>query len=192
MKKYFIAVAALGLLAACHGNRTTQNDVPMEVEEETYAVAEAVPDQPAMPIMPAMKEKPARPINMRDSLKVDPKKGAVIQKRYKGTMPVQGGQDVAYDLTLYYQQDDTNDGVYEMDAIYAQENDGNGKTYVSTGKSKKKTGTPKDSNATVYALIPSDGSQIIYFLVDGNTLTMLDEQLEQYPGGTSCVLTEVQ
>ena len=191
MKKYLIAVAAIGLLAACHGKRA-QNDVPIEVEEESYAVAEAVPDQPAMPIISAMKEKPARPINMRDSLKVDPKKGAVIQKRYRGTMPAQGGQNVAYDLTLYYQQDDTDDGVYEMDAIYAQENDGNGKTYVSTGKSKKKKGTPQNADATVYALIPSDASEIIYFLSDGNTLTILDEQLEQYPGGSSYVLTEVQ
>ncbi|RHJ93562.1 copper resistance protein NlpE N-terminal domain-containing protein [Parabacteroides bouchesdurhonensis] len=200
MKKYFIAVAALGLLAACSGKQSQKN-VPVEVEEESITVAEAVPVE-AAPIIPSMKEKTAKPINMRDSLKTDPKKGAVIQKKYKGKVKAaksdtksstaKAAPEVDYDLTMYYQQDDTNNGVYEMDAIYLQEDNGQNKTYTSTGKREVKKGTPKDANATVYALIPSDGSDIIYFLVDGNTLVLLDEELQPISGDVSYVLTEVQ
>ena len=42
---------------------------------------------------------------MRDSLKLDPKKGAVVQKKYKGTIPAADGPGIVYDLTLFYQQD---------------------------------------------------------------------------------------
>lgn len=199
MKKYFIAVAALGLLAACSGNKSQQN-VPVEVEEESVTVAEAVPVEVAVPIIPSMKEKTAKPVNMRDSLKAEPKKGAVIQKKYKGKVTnkkaaasnAKNAPEVDYDLTMYYQQDDTDNGVYEMDAVYLTEDNGQSKTYSSTGKRQVKKGTPADANATVYALIPSDGSQIIYFLVSGNTLIMLDEQLQPVSGDISYVLTEVQ
>ena len=130
MKKYFIAVAALGLLAACSGNKSQQN-VPVEVEEESVTVAEAVPVEVAVPIIPSMKEKTAKPVNMRDSLKAEPKKGAVIQKKYKGKVTnkkaaasnAQNAPEVDYDLTMYYQQDDTDNGVYEMDAVYLTEED---------------------------------------------------------------------
>ena len=104
MKKYFIAVAALALLAAC--------SEPALIEEESVTVAEAVPDAPALPEVTG---KTTKPVNMRDSLKVDPKKGSVIQKKYKGTFPAADGPGIVYDLTLFYQQD-SDDGVYEMDA----------------------------------------------------------------------------
>ena len=85
MKKYFIAVAALAFLAACNGKAA--KDTPVLVEEESIAVAEAAPDAPSLPELPVVKAKPAKPVNMRDSLKLDPKKGAVVQKKYKGTIP---------------------------------------------------------------------------------------------------------
>lgn len=81
MKKYFIAVAALAFLAACNGKAA--KDTPVLVEEESIAVAEAAPDAPSLPELPVVKAKPAKPVNMRDSLKLDPKKGAVVQKKYK-------------------------------------------------------------------------------------------------------------
>lgn len=84
MKKYFIAVAALAFLAACNGKAA--KDTPVLVEEESIAVAEAAPDAPSLPELPVVKAKPAKPVNMRDSLKLDPKKGAVVQKKYKGTI----------------------------------------------------------------------------------------------------------
>ena len=115
MKKYFIAVAALAFLAACNGKAA--KDTPVLVEEESIAVAEAAPDAPSLPKLPVVKAKPAKPVNMRDSLKLDPKKGAVVQKKYKWTIPAADGPGIVYDLTLFYQQD-SDDGVYELDATY--------------------------------------------------------------------------
>ena len=43
MKKYFIAVAAMAFLAACSGKQA-QKDVPVEVEEEEFAIMSAAPD----------------------------------------------------------------------------------------------------------------------------------------------------
>lgn len=191
MKKYFIAVAALGFLAACSGKQNRDKDVPLEVEEETFAVAEAVPDQPAMPYLPAMKEKPSKPINMRDSLKVDPGKGAVIQKKYKGTIPAADGPGIVYDLTMYYQQDAEGDGVFEMDATYLEADNGQDKTYTTTGKTKVRKGTPSNSSAYVYELIPSDGEAAFYFQAEGDSLTMLNQQLQQAASGFNYVLKQV-
>lgn len=172
MKKYFIAVAALALLAACSGKKTTE---PALIEEESVTVAEAVPDAPALPEVTG---KTTKPVNMRDSLKVDPKKGSVIQKKYKGTFPAADGPGIVYDLTLFYQQD-SDDGVYEMDATYLEAENGQDKTFSSTGKRQVKHGTPSDSEAVVYELIPSDGSMTFYFQAEGDSLTLLNQELQK-------------
>lgn len=79
-EKYFIAVAAMAFLAACSGKQA-QKDVPVEVEEEEFAIMSAAPDAPSLPLIHSVKAtQPAKPVNMRDSLKADPKKGPVIQK----------------------------------------------------------------------------------------------------------------
>ena len=152
MKKYFIAVAALAFLAACNGKAA--KDTPVLVEEESIAVAEAAPDAPSLPELPVVKAKPAKPVNMRDSLKLDPKKGAVVQKKYKGTIPAADGPGIVYDLTLFYQQD-SDDGVYELDATYLEAENGKDQTFTSTGKRQVKKGTPADASAVIYELIPS-------------------------------------
>lgn len=191
MKKYFIAVAALALLAACSGKKTTE---PAVVEEESIAVTEAVPEQPALPVVSDAKarvEKASKPVNMRDSLKVDPKKGAVIQKKYKGTFPAADGPGIVYDLTLYYQQD-SNDGVYEMDATYLEAENGQDKTFTSTGKRKVKQGTPANSEAVVYELIPSDGDMAFYFQAEGDSLTLLNQELQKAASNLNYTLTLVK
>ena len=50
MKKYFIAVAAMAFLAACSGKQA-QKDVPVEVEEEEFAIMSAAPDAPSLPLI---------------------------------------------------------------------------------------------------------------------------------------------
>ncbi|WP_455641395.1 copper resistance protein NlpE N-terminal domain-containing protein [Parabacteroides sp.] len=194
MKKYFIAVAALALLAACSGKKTTE---PAIIEEESVAVAESVPDAPALPVVSDAKakvnktDKAAKPVNMRDSLKVDPKKGSVIQKKYKGTFPAADGPGIDYDLVLFYQQD-SDDGVYEMDATYLEAEDGQDQTFSSTGKRKVKKGTPSNSEAIVYELIPSDGTMTYYFLAEGDSLTLLTQDLQKAASGLNYTLTLVQ
>ena len=184
MKKYFIAVAALALLAACSGKKTAE---PALIEEESVAVAEAVPDAPALPEVTG---KTTKPVNIRDSLKVDPKKGAVIQKKYKGTFPAADGPGIVYDLTLYYQQD-SEDGVYEMDATYLEAENGQDKTFSSTGKRQVKHGTPANSEAVVYELIPSDGSMAFYFQAEGDSLTLLNQELQKAASDLNYTLTLV-
>lgn len=191
MKKYFIAVAALALLAACSGKKTTE---PAMIEEESVTVAEAVPNAPSLPIVSdanAKKDvKAAKPVNMRDSLKVDPKKGAVIQKKYKGTFPAADGPGIDYDLTLYFQQD-SEDGVYEMDATYLEAENGQDMKFSSTGKRKVKRGIPSDNEAIVYELIPSDGSMSFYFLAEGDSLTLLNQELQKAASDLNYTLTLV-
>lgn len=191
MKKYFIAVAALALLAACSGKKTTE---PAMIEEESVTVAEAVPNAPSLPIVSdanAKKDvKAAKPVNMRDSLKVDPKKGAVIQKKYKGTFPAADGPGIDYDLTLYFQQD-SEDGVYEMDATYLEAENGQDMKFSSTGKRKVERGIPSDNEAIVYELIPSDGSMSFYFLAEGDSLTLLNQELQKAASDLNYTLTLV-
>lgn len=185
MKKYFIAVVAATLLAACNGK--SAKDTPVLVEEETYAIETAAPDAPSLPKLPVVKTKRTKPINMRDSLKVDPKKGAVVKKKYKGTVPAADGPGIVYDLILYY-QDANGDGVYELDATYLEANNGNNETFTSTGKRKVKKGIPEDAEAIVYELIPSDGSMIFYFLAEGDSLIMLNQDLQKAPSDLNYTL----
>ena len=77
MKKYFIAVAALALLAACSGKKTAE---PALIEEDVYAIDEAAPGAPALPTVTG---KAAKPVNMRDSLKVDLKKEVSFRKNIR-------------------------------------------------------------------------------------------------------------
>lgn len=182
MKKYLFAIVALGLFGACHN---TAKEQPV-VEEEEIAVAEIAP-APVLPQLPVVNMKAVKPINMRDSLKVDKAKGAVIQKKYAGKIvaakdttatatPQQMPTEVDYNLTMYY-QDGNEDGVYEMDAVYPV--DGQSQKFAQTGKVTKKTGTPDDASAVVYEFVPSDGTNTYYFLENGNTMQLLDNEL--YP-----------
>lgn len=182
MKKYLFAIAALGLLGACHNANKEQ---PVAVEEETVEIAEAVP-APTLPELPVVKNKAAKPVNMRDSLKVDKAKGAVIQKKFKGKMvaakdttsttPSAMPEEVEYSLAMYYQDGDTI-GVYEMDAAYPV--NGQPQKFVQTGKTTKKVGTPSNPSAVVYEFVPSDGTNTYYFLENNNTMQLLDNEL--YP-----------
>ncbi len=201
MKKYFIAVVALAFLAACNGKAKQE---PVEVEEEEIAVAEAVPDAPSLPELPTVKPK-VKPVNMRDSLKVDAKKGAVIQKKYKGTIPAPkataqatattptatapagtaatatttAAQPIDYEMVMFY-QDTPVEGVYELDAVYTGA-DNTKQTYTSTGKQKMKKGTPTDEEAIIYEFTPDDGSPAFYFIAEGDSITLLDANLQEGP-----------
>lgn len=95
-----------------------------------------------------------------------------------GTFPAADGPGIVYDLTLFYQQD-SDDGVYEMDATYLEAENGQDKTFSSTGKRQVKHGTPNDSEAVVYELIPSDGSMTFYFQAEGDSLTLLNQELQK-------------
>ena len=56
---------------------------------------------------------------------------------------------------------------------------GKDKTFSSTGKRKVKHGTPSNSEAIVYELIPSDGDMAFYFQAEGDSLTLLNQELQK-------------
>lgn len=61
MKKYFIAVAAMAFLAACSGKQA-QKDVPVEVEEEEFAIMSALRTLRLCPLIHSVKAtQPAKP-----------------------------------------------------------------------------------------------------------------------------------
>ena len=198
MKKYFIGIVALAFLAACSGKAKQE---PVEVEEETIAVAEAAPDAPSLPELPTVKPK-VKPINMRDSLKVEASKGAVIQKKYKGVIPAPKAtakaattatgtqpataaavtpaqQLVDYEMVLFY-QDTPDGGVYELDAVY-QDDQANKQVYTSTGKQNVKKGTPTDEEMVIYEFVPDDGTPVFYFVAQGDSITLVDENFQEGP-----------
>ena len=62
---------------------------------------------------------------------------------------------------------------------YLEAENGKDKTFSSTGKRKVKHGTPSNSEAIVYELIPSDGDMAFYFQAEGNSLTLLNQELQK-------------
>jgi hypothetical protein len=95
------------------------------------------------------------------------------------------------DLTLFYQQD-SDDGVYELDATYLEAENGKDQTFTSTGKRQVKKGTPADASAVIYELIPSDGSMVFYFQAEGDSLTMLNQELQKAASDLNYTLKLVQ
>ena len=101
------------------------------------------------------------------------------------------GPGIVYDLTLFYQQD-SDDGVYELDATYLEAENGKDQTFTSTGKRQVKKGTPADASAVIYELIPSDGSMVFYFQAEGDSLTMLNQELQKAASDLNYTLKLVQ
>ena len=195
MKIYFIGILALALLAGCTGNK-----VKRESKQDTDSIHmhEKVIDSIPLPELPVVRPK-IKPINMRDSLKTVPDQGAVIQKRYKGRIPalkaeIQDADSItemitypgydpeevmSYTLLLYYQSV-PDSGVYRLDAVHANK-EADHQTYVSTGKEFLKRGIPGDETAMIYEFIPGDGSRSFCFLATGDSLTLLDYNLQKGP-----------
>ena len=65
-------------------------------------------------------------------------------------------------------------------------------TFTSTGKRQVKKGTPADASAVIYELIPSDGSMVFYFQAEGDSLTMLNQELQKAASDLNYTLKLVQ
>ena len=82
--------------------------------------------------------------------------------------------------------------VYELDATYLEAENGKDQTFTSTGKRQVKKGTPADASAVIYELIPSDGSMVFYFQAEGDSLTMLNQELQKAASDLNYTLKLVQ
>lgn len=107
-----------------------------------------------------------------------PEKEEVVQEKYKGTVPAADGPGIVYELTLF-QQPNGEEDIYEMKATYLEADNGKDWTFTSTGKRQVRKGTPADAEAIVYELVPDDGNVVFYFLAEGDSLTMLNQELQQ-------------
>jgi len=63
---------------------------------------------------------------------------------------------------------------------------------AKTGKRQVKKGTPADASAVIYELIPSDGSMVFYFQAEGDSLTMLNQELQKAASDLNYTLKLVQ
>lgn len=202
----WVVVIAMTCLTACNGKQAQKSE-PVEVEEEELAILSAAPDAPSLPLVHSLKAQKScvkkhsdKPVNMKDSLKVDPAKGSIVQKKYKGSMTSPDSLDVDYELTIYYQQDDeAGDGVFELDAYYVPEDSSTvgeklsseKKKAVVTGKCTVKYGSADDANAFVYELTPNGGEPVIYFLVEGDDLILMNDMLQKAADKLDYTLTLV-
>lgn len=166
MKKYFIAIAALAFLAACNGKTPQETRVSAEEGIAAIPVAEAGQEE-------GLQE------------------NAPVQKKYKGTLPAADGPGIVYDLTLFRQQEG-GDGTFRLDLTYLEAENGQDKTFTYTGKHVVKKGTPADADAIVYELSPNDGDHSFYFQAEGDSLTLLNQQLEKAASGLNYTLKPVE
>lgn len=113
-----------------------------------------------------------------ESLTLVPEKEEVVQEKYQGTVPAADGPGIVYELTLF-QQPNGEEDIYEMKATYLEADNGKDWTFTSTGKRQVRKGTPADAEAIVYELVPDDGNVVFYFLAEGDSLTMLNQELQQ-------------
>lgn len=155
MKKIFFALATIGLLAACNGQKAEKSTTSDEV------IISATPENT---------------VNIQDSLIIVSGKGAVVERRYSGILPAADGPGIVYNLTMFFQQD-SEDGVYQLETTYIEAENGEDKSFMAYGKRKVLRGIPSDPNAIVYELIPNNNEEVTYFLLtdDDTRLTMLDQ-----------------
>lgn len=109
----------------------------------------------------------------------DPSLGPLVERTFAGQLP--GADCPGIDFTLIIDnQQDSGDGVYQMDMNYLEAD--NGKDLLCTEKGRLYTlrGDATDMNATVYQLIPFNGKGSTNWLrVNADSLILVNNQFER-------------
>ena len=116
--------------------------------------------------------------NLKDSLKIKDGLGDIVEQRYEGILPAASGPGIKYDLTIC-SQENSGDGVFMLNMTYLEAENGKDETFTTTGKRLTLRGSAMNNDDTVYELVPSDGSGSTYFLVQGDSLTLLNSELKK-------------
>ncbi len=124
------------------------------------------------------KAKTGDSINLKDSLKIEEGLGKVIERKYEGILPAADCPGIKYNLTLCSQENSGN-GVFSLKMTYLEAENGKDVTFSSTGKQLTLRGSAMNPDDTVYELVPSNGSDPSYFLVQDDSLTLLNSQQEK-------------
>lgn len=178
MKKYVALVGFLGLLVACNGSKQKNETFLNDQGEIDEIIIEE--DIPAYPV-----------INIKDSLKINPEKGSVVENRYSGILPG-ANSAIEYDLTLFFQQD-SKGGVYEINMKYLDAENDVENTFKSYGKREVIIGMVGDPKAIVYQLTPYDReeSKINFALTKEGNLMILDEDLKKIESEHAYILKRI-
>ncbi len=111
---------------------------------------------------------------------------------YEGVLPATGSKGTKYFLTIR-SQENSGDGTYSMTTTYIGTDKGKDKTVDSKGKRLTQRGIPSDKNATVYQLVPEDGSENIFFLAQGDSaLVLLSGEMELPESGLNYTIKKVK
>lgn len=124
-------------------------------------------------------KKSVQSVNVTDSLTIISSLGKIEERIFYGLLPAADGPGIEYTLWLYNQRN-SGDGVYKLEQIYLEAEEGKDMTYTSYGKQLTLKGDAEDSNATVYQLVPftpaADTVNLLY--INGN-LELLNRDFER-------------
>ena len=111
---------------------------------------------------------------------------------YEGILPAADCEGIKYLLTIQSQENSGN-GNYSLTTTYIGADKGKDQSFQSKGKRLTQRGIPSNKNATVYQLIPEDGSESIFFLAQGDsTLTLLSSDMELPESGLNYTIKKVK
>ena len=125
--------------------------------------------------------------SIRDSLVIDKQLGPVVERVYAGLLPAADGPGIDYKLTLWNQKY-SGTGVYELSMTYLEAANGKDTTFVTSGHWITLRGDAEHNDATVYQLSPRDSLNRMNFLYKGNTLTLLNRNMEHPVSGLNYTL----
>lgn len=129
--------------------------------------------------------------NIRDSLQVVDSLGSVIERTYSGILSAADGPGVKYDLNLCFQEKSV-EGVFSLATTYLQAEKGKDKTFYTYGSRKSLKGSPQHPNDTIYELQPSNGDLSLFFLNAGDSIILLNQNLEKAVSGDNYSLKLVK
>lgn len=114
-------------------------------------------------------------------------------RNFNGLLPAASCPGIEYNLTLY-NRPTHSDGYFKLVMKYLQAEDGKDSYFTYIGKQFTLRGDATDKNAVVYQLIPfgDNKDEIMNFLSQGETLTLLNKDFERAESGLNYDLKEVK
>ena len=119
--------------------------------------------------------------------------GGWIVSQYEGTLPAADCPGIRYRLNLRHREH-SGDGWFLLQQTYLEAEDGKDVVYTCQGKRLTQRGTPDDSNATVWQLLPDGEGQPYNFLYENNgrSLTLLNSDFKRNESSLNFTLNKVE
>ncbi|MCD8042505.1 MAG: copper resistance protein NlpE [Tannerellaceae bacterium] len=170
MKNIYLLIFASLLI--CFGCSRNKNKIHYEYELPEPAVVDQ--DIVEVPIV----------VNIQDSLNIKDGMGEVVEAHYEGVLPAADGPGIRYNLDIW-KQENSNDGVFWLSTTYLGGENEDDHSFISEGRLSITNRNYDGNSEIIYSLAPLDGSTPLYFVVDGEDLTMLDRQMGHISSNTN-------